>query len=246
MQPGAVVLRAPGTNRDNDVAAALTAAGFTVYGRDVRHLRRDDATVGGAHLIVIAGGFSYADVLGAGRVFALEIEHRLGDLLTSHVESGRPVLGICNGFQTLVRMGILPGPDMRAALGHNESGRFECRWVTLEAPPSRSVWTHGLDGPIDCPIAHGEGRFVCDDATWKRLESRGQVALRYVGTNPNGSRGDVAGICDESGLVLGMMPHPENSLLVRQHPMHRRLGDAATRSRLGVRLFHNVRVHAGA
>lgn len=245
-QPSAVVLRAPGTNRDGDVGVALTAAGFDVHVRDVRHLNGDDDTLTGAQLIVIAGGFSHADALGAGRLFALDIEHRLGDLVTAHVDAGRLVLGICNGFQTLVRMGALPGSGMRAALGHNASGRFECRWVTLEAPPSRSVWTQGLDGYIDCPIAHGEGRFVCDDATWQELDTDGHVALRYVGGNPNGSRGDVAGICDASGLVLGMMPHPENSLVVRQHPLHRRLGADVTESRLGLRLFRNARVHVGA
>jgi len=246
MQPSAVVLRAPGTNRDGDVGTALAAAGFDVTVRDVRHLGHDDEALTGAQLIVIAGGFSHADALGAGRLFALDIEHRLGDLVSEHVDSGRPVLGICNGFQTLVRMGALPGSGMRVALGHNASGRFECRWVTLEAPASRSVWTQGLDGHIDCPIAHGEGRFVCDDATWQSLEAQGHVALRYVGDNPNGSRGNVAGICDASGLILGMMPHPENSLAVRQHPLHRRLGDDATQARLGLRLFRNVRVHVGA
>jgi len=246
MQPSAVVLRAPGTNRDGDVADALDAAGFTVQLHDVRHLERSDAALTGAELIVIAGGFSHADALGAGRLFALDIEHRLGDVVAHHVAGGRPVLGICNGFQTLVRLGVLPGSGMRAALGHNASGRFECRWVTLEAPPSRCVWTRDLDGPIDCPIAHGEGRFVCDDATWESLVSGGHVALRYVGDNPNGSRGNVAGICDASGLVLGMMPHPENSLVVRQHPLHRRLGDDATESRLGLRLFRNVRAHVAA
>lgn len=245
-QPVAVVLRAPGTNRDGDAGAALEAAGFDVHLRDVQHLERADARLADCELIVIAGGFSYADALGAGRLFALDIEYRLGDVITRHVDAGRPVLGVCNGFQTLVRLGVLPGSGMRAALGHNASGRFECRWVTLEAPPSRSIWTQGLDGPIDCPIAHGEGRFVCDDATWDSLVDGGHVALRYVGDNPNGSRGKVAGICDTTGLVLGMMPHPENSLIVRQHPLHRRLGSAMTESRLGLRLFRNARSHVGA
>lgn len=245
-QPSAVVLRAPGTNRDGDAGAALDAAGFNVHFRDIGHLERSDRTLVQCELIVIAGGFSYADALGAGRLFALDIEHRLGDVIARHVDGGRPVLGVCNGFQTLVRLGVLPGPGMRVALGHNASGRFECRWVTLEAPPSRSMWTRGLDGPIDCPIAHGEGRFVCDDDTWQSILDGGYVALRYVGDNPNGSRGNVAGICDATGLVLGMMPHPENSLIVRQHPLRRRLGDETIESRLGLQLFRNARSHVGA
>jgi phosphoribosylformylglycinamidine synthase len=226
----AVVLAAPGTNRDADVAAALVLAGAAPRIVPLAEVAHADV-LGDARLIVIAGGFSFADALGSGRLFALELQARLGDQLEAFVAAGRPVLGICNGFQTLVRAGLLPGAGTTggAALGHNASGRFVCRWVTLAAPPSRSIWTAGLDGPISCPVAHGEGRFTADPATLEVLRADGRIALTYANedgspaagaspSNPNGSQLDIAGICDQSGVVLGLMPHPENHIHPHQHP----------------------------
>ena len=147
----------------------------------------------------------------------------------SFVASGRPVIGICNGFQVLTRAGLLPG-----ALGHNDHGRFDCRWVEL-APEAGShcIWTSALDDPVHCPIAHGEGRYVHPDPDG--LAAAGQVALRYTGSNPNGSVAGIAGVCDPSGVVLGLMPHPENHVIPRQHPRHRH--DPTTTRTLGLRLF---------
>ena len=145
------------------------------------------------------------------------------------------MIGICNGFQVLTRAGLLPG-----ALGHNEQGRFDCRWVELTAEPaSTCIWTSGLDDPVHCPIAHGEGRYVHPDPA--ALVAAGQVALRYAGTNPNGSMADIAGVCDPTGVVLGLMPHPENHVVVRQHPRHRHEPD--TSRFLGLRLFENAVRH---
>jgi phosphoribosylformylglycinamidine (FGAM) synthase-like amidotransferase family enzyme len=183
-----------------------------------------------AQLLVAAGGFSYADALGAGRMWALEVEHRLGDAIGAFVAAAKPVIGICNGFQVLTRARLLPG-----ALGHNADGRFDCRWVTISAQPaSRCVWTAGIDR-IDCPIAHGEGRYVHPDA--EALAAAGQVALRYEGGNPNGSAADIAGVCDPTGLVLGLMPHPENHVIARQHPAFTRHDTDASRARSGLPLF---------
>jgi len=240
--PTAVILTAPGTNRDPDLAFALQLAGFATEVVDVRRLDGATDPLDTVSAVVIAGGFSYADALGAGRVFALELQDVLGESLRRVVRRGVPVLGICNGFQVLVRLGLLPGGDRRVALGHNESGEFICRWVRLEAPESRCVWTRGLIHGIECPIAHGEGRLVCDDETWRALEFNQQVALRYASGNPNGSRGDVAGICDDTGLVLGLMPHPENHVLPRQHPRHARR--TAEPARLGLDLLRNGLRHA--
>ena len=272
----AVVLAAPGTNRDVDVAHALTLAGAQV--RIVSLAEVNAASLADARMAVVAGGFSFADALGSGRLFALELTQRLGDSLAGFVGAGRPVLGICNGFQTLVRAGILPGtnpitdssPGDRAlggvlpasdpisaatpggtsradigpatpegtsradigpvALGHNAHGRFECRWVTLEAETaSTCIWTAGIVEPIICPIAHGEGRFHGHPDTIAALARNGQIALRYRRAdgsdahgdfpfNPNGSDDDIAGICDPTGVVLGLMPHPEDHVLARQHP----------------------------
>ena len=233
-RPRGLVVRAPGTNRDGDVALALEVAGAEVDTVLVTDGVAAAAAMARADLVVVAGGFSYGDALGAGRLFAVELADRLGDALAAAQARSVPVIGICNGFQTLVRLGILPGAGDRVALGPNDTGRFDCRWVRLEPVSQRCVWTRGLTDAIDCPIAHGEGRFVCDDPTWDRLVAGDQIALRYLGTNPNGSRGDVAGICDPSGLVLGLMPHPENHVLERQHPLHRR---EDTRASLGLALF---------
>ena len=228
--PNALVVRAPGTNRDGDVAFALGLAGATPQRASIEQMIEDPKLLHASQLLVIPGGFSFADALGAGRLFALELVTRLGDELASFVAAGKPVIGICNGFQVLVRTGLLPGAGGTVALGgnHDPAGtpsRFVCDWVTIRAVSRRSIWTAELaaDGAeIDCPIAHGEGRFVCDAATLAGLTSQDQIAFRYTSPNPNGSLDDVAGICDHTGLVLGMMPHPENHVLPRQHPQHRR------------------------
>lgn len=240
-RPLALVLAGPGTNRDPDAALALGRAGADAEIARVDELVARPARLAEVDLVVIAGGFSYGDALGAGRMLALDITHaagagpngadigeRLGDALRTFVARGGPVIGICNGFQVLTRAGLLPG-----SLGHNESGRFDCRWVTLvKAPDTQCVWTAGPGNLIDCPIAHGEGRYVHLDPA--ALDHAGQVALRYR-ANPNGSVDDIAGVCDETGLVLGLMPHPENHAVVRQHPRARH--DPSTAERLGLGLF---------
>lgn len=234
-RPLAIVVRAPGTNRDGDVSLALDLAGAEPRVALVDELLERPALLGEARMVVLAGGFSYADALGAGRVWALELERGLGDQLRDFVSQGRPVIGICNGFQALVRTGLLPGGGRRAALAHNAGGSFVCSWVRLVPQSQRCVWTRDLDDEIHCPIAHGEGRFVCDDETLAALRSNDQVALTYGGGNPNGSIGDIAGVTDPSGVVLGLMPHPENHVVPRQHPKAHR-GEHAG---LGLRLFEN-------
>ncbi len=248
----AVVLAAPGTNRDGDVADALRLAGAEPVIVQLADLRADIALLRRARLAVVAGGFSFADALGSGRLFALELAAVLGGELPAFVAAGRPVLGICNGFQVLVRAGVLPGlgTDQAAALGHNASGRFECRWVSLLPTSKRCVWTSGLVDPIECPVAHGEGRFTCGDDTLAVLHANEQVALVYGergepagGTypaNPNGSLGDVAGVCDPAGVVLGLMPHPENHVHPTQHPRWRRRQAAGS----GLPLLSNGVRHA--
>ena len=215
-RPRAMVVAAPGTNRDRDVSYALQLAGADPQITLLEELVENPAPLlRDMQILVLAGGFSYADALGAGRMWSLAVTDRLGDVLPRFVELGRPVLGICNGFQVLTGAGLLPG-----ALGHNASGHFQCEWIRMEAPASKSIWTSGLE-PIECPIAHGEGRYVHPDVA--ALEANGQVALRYSeGSNPNGSAGDITGVCDETGLILGLMPHPENHVIGRQHPRHAR------------------------
>ena len=231
-KPRVLILRSAGINRDQDAAQAVRMAGGDP---DVVHIGRvvdGSVRVADYAMLIVPGGFSYGDHLGAGALLAMDLVQRIGDQVQRFVEDGRAVLGICNGFQVLVKSGLLPGARLahrQASLTHNASGRFECRWVHLQAPASHCVFTQGLTTPIEVPVAHGEGRFVmADEAALTRLHADGQVALCYVDAtgqatttypaNPNGSAYGIAGVCDVSGRILGMMPHPENAVLPWQHP----------------------------
>jgi phosphoribosylformylglycinamidine synthase len=231
MNPRVLIPVALGTNRDHDLAVAFEAAGADAECVPLTALRSGDVRLDDFQLLGIPGGFSYGDALGAGRLFGLDLAGWFADQLREAVARRMPVIGICNGFQALVRAGLLPGDDHPAVLTGNLSDRFECRWVTLDPSSSRSVWTAGLTEPLRCPVAHGEGRFVPSDLA--SLEAADQIGLRYVlddgspaggeyPANPNGSGGDVAGVCDPSGLVLGLMPHPENHVHERQDPLRGR------------------------
>jgi phosphoribosylformylglycinamidine synthase len=194
-------------------------------------------------MLVIPGGFSYGDDLGAGTLFSVALGSFLGDSLARFVALQRPVLGICNGFQVLVKAGLLPGPDgdepdvdlvaRSVSLTRNDSARFECRWVHLAVnTASPCVFTRDLDELIYCPVAHGEGKFVTRDPTvLERVDVQHQAALHYVAAdggeaeypdNPNGSQHNIAGLCNRSGTVFGLMPHPEDHVLALQHPRHTR------------------------
>ena len=250
-KPEALILHARGTNRDREAAWAVEKAGGDPVIIHVNALRDRPARMHDSQMLILPGGFSYGDALGAGRLLASDLRWFFEDELARFIESGKPVLGICNGFQALVKSGWLPGPPVdggsrssgprvEATLARNASNRFECRWVWLEPEPnSACVFTRDLAGEdgvrITCPVAHGEGRFVPGDGVLERLEARGQIALRYVRNaarpgrgaesapagypaNPNGSVADVAGICNEQGNVLGLMPHPEDHVVPWQHP----------------------------
>ncbi len=186
-------------------------------------------------MLVLPGGFSYADALGAGKLLALELKVFFADEVRAFVQSGKPVIGICNGFQALVKSGILPDPaasgsEPAATLTFNAGGHFECRWVTLQPLSKTCLWTRALSEPITCPVAHGEGNFLTQQAqTASYLKTNDQIALIYTRPdgrpaqgaypyNPNGSVLDIAGICNPEGNVLGLMPHPENHIFPNQHP----------------------------
>ncbi len=234
-----LILRAPGINRDTDAATACELAGARAERVHINRLADHSLHLRHYGFLVIPGGFSYGDHLGAGKLLAIDLLHRLGEQLAAFIADGRPVLGICNGFQVLIKAGILPGlkgvapgtENVRpqATLTHNASGRFECRWVQVAAEPvSRCIFTQGMTVPIEVPIAHGEGRLVVrDDTVLDQLQAGGQIALRYVTTdgsdvtypaNPNGSVGNIAGLCNPQGNILGLMPHPEDAVLPQQHP----------------------------
>jgi phosphoribosylformylglycinamidine synthase len=215
-------------------------------------LAEGERRLGDYQMLVVPGGFSYGDDLGAGVLWAVDLGRRgdggFGADLARFVAEGRPVLGICNGFQALVKAGLLPGGDgpRPVTLTHNASGHFECRWVTL-AVNSRcpSLFTQGLEESILCPVAHGEGRLLARNAAaLARLQADDLIALTYVTgageagrypANPNGSALDIAGLSNAAGNVLGLMPHPENHIFPWQHPRAQR----GERGGLGLRLFVN-------
>jgi phosphoribosylformylglycinamidine synthase len=224
--PRALVLRAPGTNCDRETARALEAAGARVDSIHLERLLENSRTLDEFAMLVLSGGFSFGDHLGAGALWAHRLE-ALGEPLHRFVDSGRPVLGICNGFQALLRLGLLEG----GALAPNASGRFECRWIWMRKPATAS--SPLLDGieRIAMPVAHGEGRFVARDAAaLNGLRERGQVGLIYCDAdgreggypvNPNGSDGAVAALSNVAGNVLGLMPHPERNVAPGMAPAGR-------------------------
>jgi phosphoribosylformylglycinamidine synthase subunit PurQ / glutaminase len=236
----ALVLGGYGINADAELAEAFSRAGAESRRLHVADLAADPSLLAGARILAFPGGFSYGDHLGSGQVLALLCRDRLRASLERFVADGGLVIGVCNGFQVLVRMGMLPNRDgswgREASLIRNESGRFVDAWFPLAFEErSRCVWTRGLAGR-EFPVRHGEGRFVArDDSVLDALEAEGLVAARYVGAGPNGSARGIAGICDPSGRVFGLMPHPECFLNPENHPSRRRgLGEAP-----GVELFEN-------
>jgi len=240
-RPKALVLRAAGTNCDRETEFALKQAGFEAERVHVFRLMESPAKLGEVQFLVIPGGFSYGDDVAAGKILANQMIHRLADELNAFVAAGKLVLGICNGFQVLIKAGLLPWgkvtPDelqRDATLAWNDSGRFEDRWVHLRADSEKCVFLPAGE-VIALPVAHGEGKFVpASDEVMGRLREGDQVAVRYVDAdgnagrpyplNPNGSLDDVAGLCDPSGRVMGLMPHPERFVDVTHHPRWTRGG----------------------
>lgn len=194
-------------------------------------------------IIAFPGGFSYGDDIASGRIFAMKVRSALADRLRAAVGQGALVLGVCNGFQVLVQAGLLPGirHEPSAALVLNDTGRFRDDWATLEVDPgSNCVWTQGIGSSIEIPYANGEGRFVCSQQMLDEIESSGQVALRYTDTL-NGSMRRIAGICDPTGRVLGLMPHPERFLDWTRHPHWTRLDPEERRDATpGLKMFQNA------
>jgi phosphoribosylformylglycinamidine synthase len=199
------VVQFPGSNADWD-ALHVTR---DVMGWDAKFVFHKETSLGDAEFVVVPGGFAHGDYLRCGAIARFS---PIADAITAFAKRGGPVLGICNGFQVLTEMGLLPG-----ALVRNASRKFECRDVWLSVA-SRGRFTQLPEGTVlRLPIAHGEGRYHCDDATLERLEGEGQIAFRYVSPdggadgNPNGSKADIAGVYDVKRNVLGLMPHPERA-----------------------------------
>ncbi len=233
-QPRVLILRAPGTNCDEETAFAFELAGANAERVHINRLLERPDVADQFQILCIPGGFSYGDDVAAGRILANQIRHHLADAMQRFKAAGKLVLGICNGFQVLIKSGLLleddPAQGPPASLVWNDSGRYEDRWVRLGVEGSKSVFLRGIEA-MDLPVAHAEGKFVTrNPEVLQGLGSQGQLVLRYrrldggnsdsvpYPDNPNGSLGNVAGVCDETGRVLGLMPHPERYIDATQHP----------------------------
>jgi len=232
--PRVLIVRAPGTNCDQETAYAFERAGGTPEIFHINRLLESPRELLQYQLLCIPGGFSFGDDLAAGRIFATHIRKHLANVLAEFKAAGKLILGICNGFQVLIKSGVLLSDDAHghpATLTMNESGKYEDRWVHLQVTGNTCVFLQGIDS-LYLPIAHAEGKFVARDGeTLGALEQHGQLALRYATGNPldhaasipypqnlNGSQANVAGICDPSGRVFGLMPHPERHIDRTHHP----------------------------
>lgn len=243
MKPKAIVLRTAGTNCDYETAFGVCMAGFDADLVHVNELIRGNKKLDEYDLLVIPGGFSHGDYLGSGKVLANKLAYKLNNKILEFIGKGNLVIGICNGFQVLVKAGILPGFDgnykeQNCTLSFNNSGHFQCEWVKLRnVDKGKCVFTKGIK-ELAVPIAHGEGKFIpANDDVLKRLQKNGHIVFKYV-ENPNGSVVDIAGICDETGRVFGMMPHPERNIFGLNAPNSSR--DNLAGEGEGLKIFRNV------
>ncbi len=256
-KPKAIILRTAGTNCDYETKYALEKAGADVDLVHVNQLVKDKGLLSSYHIFVLPGGFTYGDDIAAGKVLANQLRHHLLDELTRFVDDGKLVIGICNGFQVLIKMGLLPGRNgtqpssneyrQEFTLTYNDSNKFEDRWVYLKSFSDKSVFIDN-DCMLYVPIAHAEGKFVADNGgELENLGKSGQIIFKYVDKdgnianypwNPNGSLDNIAGICDSTGRVLGMMPHPERYIEPTQHPRWTREGLKTEGD--GIAIFRNA------
>lgn len=234
----ALHLWAPGINCQRELQVACERAGMAVHIRHIRELMRDPGLLAGVDLVAFPGGFSYGDDIASGKILSIQLRQYLLPALEQHVASGGLVLGICNGFQTLVKAGLLPGapqPRESATLTWNDSGRFECRWVRLQPNPQNpGPWVRGMTVSLPIPVAHAEGKFVASSEVLDALDASQQIALRYCDAagvpvmsypeNPNGSLRSIAGITDKTGRIFGLMPHPDRHYLPTHAPDWTRQG----------------------
>lgn len=249
-KPKVMILRTAGTNCDDETAHAWQLAGAATERVHIRQLADHPDRLKDYAILTIPGGFSYGDDISAGRILANQMIHHLADALQDFLAAGKLILGICNGFQVLVKAGLLPGvlPGRSAGgctgqtvtLTQNDSGRFEARWIHLRSWRACAFLPAGAVLPM--PIAHAEGKLVAaDDAVLALLRNRGHIALTYCDAegrpgpypvNPNGSQADIAGLTDATGRILGLMPHPERYVYPTQHPEWTRRPNAAPNGRV--------------
>lgn len=233
----AIVLRAAGINCDMETEHALDSAGAEADSVHINRMIENKNLLNDYQILVFPGGFSYGDDVAAGRILANQTKHHLHGAIKRFIDDGKLVLGICNGFQVLVKAGLLPGngstgSEQTVTITYNDSGKFEDRWVYLSPQTDRCVFIDS-ETRIYLPVAHGEGKVVAKTGDEiERLKSDGYIAFKYVDkdgnesgypVNPNGSAASIAGLTDKTGRVMGLMPHPERFMRVTQHPHWTRL-----------------------
>ncbi|MBI3420867.1 MAG: phosphoribosylformylglycinamidine synthase I [Candidatus Sungbacteria bacterium] len=250
MRPRVCILRTDGTNCDEETAYAFEQAGGRPELTHINQLRCRTCRLQSYEILAIPGGFSYGDAIASGKILAVELVSYLGEEIGEFINQQKLVIGICNGFQVLMRTGLLPFCTlgrMQATLTANDSGHFECRWISMMAEPSPCVFTRNIEEPMQLQVAHGEGKFFTDNETLQKIEAEGLVALRYADesdrqtqcypANPNGSLNGIAGVCDPTGRIFGLMPHPERFVRPLQHPNWRRNAIAQPH---GLAIFRNA------
>ncbi len=257
----AIVLTGYGINCEEETAFSFKKAGAEAEIVHVNDLIASPKRLSEAQILAFPGGFSYGDDTGSGNALVNKIRANLWNELADFVKAENLILGICNGFQVIANLGILPGikdrqPQRKVALSHNNSARYECRWVSLKSFSEKCVFTKGIDF-IKMPVAHGEGKFAASEDTLKQLNDNGQIVFRYAKGqdvakggfpfNPNGSAEDIAAICDKTGRIFGMMPHPERNIFFTQQPDWTlqkerllRAGKKLPEESDGIRIFKNA------
>jgi phosphoribosylformylglycinamidine synthase len=249
-----LIMRTAGTNCDLETEHAFKLAGSDVDLVHINRLVRGEKHLKEYHILVIPGGFTYGDDIAAGTILANEFKNALQEASLEFIADGKLILGICNGFQVLVKAGLLPRHDsdndsQTVTLSFNDSAKFEDRWVYLNvSDASPCVFTRGIEKPLYIPVAHAEGKFVpADESIWQALQDDNQVVVRYVDPqgesagypwNPNGSLDNVAGICDPTGRIFGLMPHPERHIHPTNHPRWTRGPDPSSSD--GLPIFKNA------
>lgn len=230
-RPKALILRTAGTNCDQETAFAFSSAGAQAELLHVNKLIDNPDRLKDYQILALPGGFTYGDDIAAGRILANELRYKLSDELKRFISEDKLIIGICNGFQVLVKSGLLPDTDsftQKATLAINDSAKFEDRWVYLKTAASKCIWTRNLPEIIYLPVAHGEGKFITrDKEVMNKLRANNQIVFQYCNKqgqaalypdNPNGSEDSIAGICDNTGRIFGLMPHPERHIFAWQHP----------------------------
>jgi len=234
-KPRVCILQSDGTNCDVELAYAFEKAGAKSEFVHVNELRKKEKSLKDFQILALPGGFSYGDDVASGKILAVELMSFLKNEIEKFRQKGGIIIGICNGFQTLVRTGLLPFGNlgkMDVTLAPNDSGHFECRWVQLKVEKSKCVFLKGNQEIGYFAVNHGEGKFLGNTETLKKVEAQNLVVLRYVDEegkstqtypqNPNGSLNAIAGVTDPTGRIFGLMPHPEKFVDITQYPNWRR------------------------